>query len=89
MFRRRQVIATTCGKDTAALRLDRGLIDQHDRDIVLDRIDAVALGALQTLGILSVLERLLAGRADQDFEQFFGNHDLRIVRQLRSADSAV
>ena len=29
------------------LRLDRRLVEQHDRDIVLDRIDALALAALE------------------------------------------
>jgi hypothetical protein len=62
------------------LRFGGGFIDQHDGDVVLDCIDPVALLALQALRILAVLERLFAGRTDQDFQQFFGNHDLCIVR---------
>ena len=62
------------------LRLDRGFIDQHDGNIVFHRIDAVALGALQTLRTLAVHERLLAGWANQNVEKIFGNHNGRVVR---------
>ena len=55
-------------KTLTALRLDRGLIDQHDGDVVLDRIDPVTLFALQTLRVLAVLEPLLAGRTNQNFQ---------------------
>jgi hypothetical protein len=50
------------------LRLDGGLIDQHDGDIVPDRIDPVTLLALQTLGLFAVLERLFARRTNQNFQ---------------------
>ena len=50
------------------LGLDHGLIDQHDGDVVLDRINPVALRTLQTLRVLTVRERLLAGRAHQNFQ---------------------
>ena len=72
---------------TAALRLDRGLVDQHDGDVVFDRIDAVTLGTLQAFGVLAILERLLAGRTNQNFQQIFGDHDLCIVRQRRDKAS--
>ena len=57
------------------LRFDRGLIDQHDRDIFFYGVDAVAPMALQAFGILPVLERLLVFRAHQDFQKFFIDHD--------------
>ena len=65
----------------AHLRLDRGLIDQHDGDIVLHRVDPVALRTSQAFRVLAVLERLLAGWTNQRFQEVFGNHDSGIVRQ--------
>jgi hypothetical protein len=59
----------------ASLRLDGCLVDQHDGDVVLHGIDAVALGALQTLRILPIFESLLAGGTDQNLQQIFGEHD--------------
>jgi hypothetical protein len=58
----------------AYLLLDRRFIDQHDGDVIFDRVDAPALRALQALGTLPVLQRLLAGWTDKNFEQVFGNH---------------
>ena len=49
------------------LRFDGGLIDQHDRDVVLNRVDPAALRAFQTFRFLAVFERLLARRTDQYF----------------------
>ncbi len=58
------------------LRLLEGrLIHQHDGDVVFHWVDAMALGTLQTLGLLAIFERLLARRADQNFQQILGNHD--------------
>lgn len=51
-----------------ALRLDDCLIDQHDRDVVLYRVDAVALLALQAFWLLAVFEPLLAFRTNQNIE---------------------
>lgn len=65
----------------ARLRLDRGLIDQHDGDIVLHRIDPVALRTFQAFRVLAVIERLLAGWTNQHFQEVFGNHDFGILRQ--------
>jgi hypothetical protein len=65
----------------AELGFDRGFVDEHDRDVVFHRIDAVAVGALEAFGILAVLQRLLAGWANEDFEEIFGEHDGNIVRQ--------
>ena len=75
-------LATWSGSRAAAADsgFDGRFIDQHDRNIVFYRVDSVALGALQGFRILAVFERLLARRTDQDFQKFFGNHDLGIVR---------
>ena len=62
------------------LRLDRGLINQHDGDVVLYRINPVTLGALETFRVLAVVQRLFARRTYQNFQQILGNHAC-IVRQ--------
>jgi hypothetical protein len=62
-------------RDPQTLRFDRRLIHQHDRDIIFNRVNPVALRTLQTFRILAVFERPLARRTHQNFEQFFGNHD--------------
>ena len=71
-----------------ALGLDRGLIHQHDGDIVLYRVDAMALRALQALGILPVLQRLLARRANQNFQQVLSNHDEHCTPKRRPIGNA-
>ena len=63
------------------LRLDLRFIDQHDGNVVLDWIDPVTLGAFQGFRVLTVFERLFAGRTNQNFQKVFGNHNLCIVRQ--------
>ena len=65
------------------LRLDLRLIDEHVGDVVVHRIDTMALRALQGLWTLAILERHLAHRANQDFQQIFLDHDGDIVRQTR------
>jgi len=57
------------------LRFDRCLIEQHHGEAVADRVDSVASRALETLRILTVFQRLDAGRADQVFQQIFRKHD--------------
>lgn len=59
-------------------------VDQHDGNVVLDSIDAVTLGALQAFWILAILERVLAGGTNQDFEEIFGKHDESIVRRIKA-----
>ena len=71
------------------LGLDGCLIDEHDGDVVLHQIDAMALRALQALGVLAVVERLLAGGADQNLEKIFGKHDQCIVRQAPVAPASL
>jgi hypothetical protein len=54
--------------DSEALGFDRRLAHQHDGDVVLHRIDAVALRALQALRILAVLKPLLTRRTNQNIQ---------------------
>ena len=56
------------GGSDPALRLDDCLIDEHDRDVVLHRIDSVTLLALQAFWLLAVFELLLAFRTNQNIE---------------------
>ncbi len=65
------------------LRFDRRLIDQHDGDVILYRIDPVALRTFQALRVLTVLKRLLARRANQNLQKVFAEHDLSIVYDSR------
>src|ERR1700676_1110313 len=65
---------------TILLRFDGRLIDQHDGNVVLHGVDALALLALQALRVWAVLECLLAGGTDQNFQEFFGKHNQGIVR---------
>src|SRR5512145_3314081 len=51
-------------------RFDRGLVQQHDRNVVLDRIHALALAALERAAVLHEIDLGLAVRAGQDLEQF-------------------
>jgi hypothetical protein len=53
---------------------DGGLVNEHDGNVVFDRVYAVALRTLQAFGVLAVLERLLTGGTDQNVQQIFGNH---------------
>ena len=52
------------------LVLDCCLVDQHHRDVVLDRVDAVAGAALQRLAIFHQRDGSLARWTGKDFEQF-------------------
>jgi hypothetical protein len=59
---------------TPELGLDRGFVDEHDGNVVLHWIHAVAVGALQAFRILAVFQCLLAGGANEDFKEIFGKH---------------
>jgi hypothetical protein len=63
------------------LRFDCRFVHQHDGNVVLHSIDAATLCALQGFWILAIFERLLAGGANEDFEQVFGEHTRNIVRR--------
>jgi hypothetical protein len=67
---------------------DLGLIDQHVRKAVFDGVHPMALPAFQALWILPIIERLLAGRADQNFEQVFVEH-AEILTEFLIVDSLI
>lgn len=48
--------------------LDGCFVDQHDRNVIFNRVDAVAILAFQALGSLAVFEGLLARGANQDIQ---------------------
>ncbi len=52
------------------LRFYRRLVNQHHRDIVLDRIHTMALVALERRAVLDQFDRGLAVRARKDFKEF-------------------
>ncbi len=60
--------APCAGGQTESGALDCRLIDQHDGDIVLYRVHAVALRALQGLWTRTVFQWLLAGWADKNLQ---------------------
>jgi hypothetical protein len=55
-------------------RIGNSLVNQHNRNIVPHRIDAVALHALQALPGLFQLERLFAGGTNQNVKQVLRDH---------------
>src|SRR5271157_1222569 len=55
---------------------------QHDRDVVLDGVNAVAFAAFQALAVGIQDHRLLANRANQHVKQILGNHKASIVTRL-------
>src|ERR1700693_2854477 len=58
-------------KNEKLFGFDAGFVEQHDGDVVADRIDAAAGGALQSLLVGRRFDRRLALRANQNIEQFF------------------
>ena len=66
------------------LVFDGCLVQQHDRDVVLDQIHPAALPALQAFRVLPVLEGQLARGTDQNIQQIFGNHDKGIVLKMNA-----
>ena len=73
-------------QDIGSGRVGDGFVHQHDRNSVPNRVDAAALGALQTLSFVFQRQRLFAHRAHQDVEQVLGNHGkiLRFLCQLKN-----
>jgi len=53
---------------------DDSLVNQHDGYVVPNWVHSAAGGALKALRRLPMFERRLAGRANQDGEQFVGDH---------------
>lgn len=56
----------------SSIRVDRGFVQEHDRNVVLDRIHAPATRALERFSLRHY--RNLAFRTDQNIEQFFVDH---------------
>jgi hypothetical protein len=52
-----------------SIRLNAGLIDEHNGDVILDGIDAVASDTLQALSIRCELDIGFAQRTSQDFQK--------------------
>jgi hypothetical protein len=55
--------------------LNNSFVNQQDRNVVSDRIDAPAFGALETLAFVFQHQPLLAERANQDIEYILGQHN--------------
>ena len=53
------------------LWLDCGRVDEHDRNVILDGIDAMALTTFQSILVRGKHNRLLADRAHQHVKQIF------------------
>jgi hypothetical protein len=60
-------------------RFDNRLIHQQDRNAVPDGVNPVALTALQALAFMLQDQALLANRADQNFQQLWGDHSEMIL----------
>ena len=60
-------------------RVDGGGVHQHDRDIVLNGVNAAADTAFQTLPVRVQDDRLFTDRADQHIQQILGDHRNIIV----------
>ncbi|HTR24546.1 MAG TPA: hypothetical protein VMI10_11230 [Terriglobales bacterium] len=63
---------------------DFGGIDEHNRNVILDRIKAVALLAFQATSVGLKNDLSFADRADEDIEKVFSNHDGNIVAPYES-----
>ena len=55
-------------------RIDNGFVNQHDWDVVPNRIYAATLTALQTLSFVLQSEGFLADWANQHIQQILRNH---------------
>src|SRR5487761_2424563 len=69
---RRRTIRTrvASARGAASSIFNGGLIDQHDRNIIPDRIEAMTLQAAQTTAIGLEFEVPATGGADEDLKQF-------------------
>ena len=56
-----------------SLFFDLRLVHQHDRDLIADRVDAVALDAFEPAVIGLQLDHGLANGAHENFQQFFAD----------------
>jgi hypothetical protein len=67
------------GQKPDLLWLDSGSVHQHDRDSVLDRIDAITLAAFQASPIRFLGQRQLTDGTHQNIEKILGGHHRNIV----------
>jgi hypothetical protein len=59
--------------------VDCGRVNQHDRNVILNRVNTAAFTAFQPLATRSESHRFLAERANQNVEKFLGDHTPYIV----------
>lgn len=59
--------------------VDRGRVNQHDGDVILNRVNAAAFAAFQTRATRSESHWFLAERANQNVEKFLRDHTAYIV----------
>ena len=63
---------------------DGGLINEHHRDVVLDRIHTPAVVALESGSLIDQMDRFLACGADQNLEQRrIDGHPVNICQNRR------
>src|SRR5580765_8777118 len=72
--------ALNCGDDSTMSRrlfisyvFDRGLVDEHDGNIVADRVNALALDAFQSIAVRLQFHFCFASRASEYFQEFLTN----------------
>jgi hypothetical protein len=66
--RKAAIFGKESGNKPKSGRLDRSLVNQHDRESVSHWVNAVALITLQCFGIRSALERLVTDRTSEQFK---------------------
>ena len=67
---------------------DGRFVDQHYRNVILDRIDPAAPVALEAGAILDEADRSLAFRAYENLDKRWVNSHLETIRQKAGPDSA-
>ena len=74
MGRKAAIFGKESGNKRKSGRLDRSLVDQHDRQSVSHWVNAVALVALQRFRIQFALQWLVADGTSEQFKQVVRNH---------------
>ena len=71
------------------LLLDFGFVDQHHRDVVFNRVNAMALNAFKAAAVGLQLDGRLAERADEYFQKIFAQSHIDVtVYSLASSYAA-
>ena len=60
-------------------RVDNGFVNQHDWNVVPNRIHPATLATLQALSLILESEGFLADRANQHIQQILRNHDAAML----------